>query len=109
MDMASHKAVLGLVSNSAEAEGVIATLQQSGFAAGDVSVLFPDMRGTDIVTVNEEPVPSTSALPLGTRAPSRPVRALHRPAPQRRPRAAEPTAGGAGGSYRSSGSVMGSS
>jgi hypothetical protein len=44
--MASNKAVLGLVSNIMQAEGVVAELQRMGFGTNDISVLFPDKQGT---------------------------------------------------------------
>src|SRR4051812_34125616 len=46
MNMASNKAVLGLVSNYALAESVVGHLQRAGFSNNDISVLFPDKAGT---------------------------------------------------------------
>jgi hypothetical protein len=44
--MASKKAVVGLLSNTVQVEGLVAELQRSGFGTNDVSVLFPDKDGT---------------------------------------------------------------
>lgn len=41
-----NKAVYGLVGSREEAERVLGALTQAGFLASDVSVLFPDTRGT---------------------------------------------------------------
>src|SRR3954471_9093234 len=46
MNMASNKAVLGLVSNHAQAETIVDDLRNSGFANNDISALFPDKSGT---------------------------------------------------------------
>jgi len=44
--MKSNKAVIGLLSNQAQAELVVGELQRAGFSSNDISVLFPDNRGT---------------------------------------------------------------
>ncbi len=44
--MASKKSVIGLVGSQLRAEGIVAELQRQGFSASDISVLFPDKRGT---------------------------------------------------------------
>lgn len=44
--MASKQAVIGLVSTQAQAEKIVSALEQSGFSSNDVSVLFPDKKGT---------------------------------------------------------------
>lgn len=44
--MASKKAVIGLLSNHAQAELVVGDLQRAGFGNNDISVLFPDKEGT---------------------------------------------------------------
>jgi hypothetical protein len=44
--MASNKAVLGLISNHAQAETIVDDLRNSGFANNDISALFPDKSGT---------------------------------------------------------------
>jgi hypothetical protein len=44
--MASKKAVLGLISNHAQAETIVNDLRNSGFANNDISALFPDKSGT---------------------------------------------------------------
>src|SRR6201996_8509121 len=44
--MASKKAVMGLVSNTVQAEAVVDDLQRAGFGTNDISVLFPDKTGT---------------------------------------------------------------
>jgi hypothetical protein len=46
MNMSSHKAVLGLVANHAQAETIVDDLRNSGFANNDISALFPDKSGT---------------------------------------------------------------
>ncbi len=40
------KAVIGLVDTQAAAESVVASLHAEGFTTNDISVLFPDKRGT---------------------------------------------------------------
>jgi hypothetical protein len=42
--MASHNAVLGLVSNAVKAAGVVSELQLHGFSTDDISALSPDPR-----------------------------------------------------------------
>lgn len=44
--MSSNKAVLGLVSSQARAEAIVADLRASAFPSNDISVLFPDKKGT---------------------------------------------------------------
>ena len=44
--MATNKAVLGLVATTLQAEAVVAELRGAGFRGTDISVLFPDKRGT---------------------------------------------------------------
>lgn len=44
--MSSNKAVLGLVSNHAQAEAIVDDLRNSGFANNDISALFPDKTGS---------------------------------------------------------------
>ena len=44
--MASNKAVLGLLNNSAQAEAIVGELRTGGFSSDDISVLFPDKTGT---------------------------------------------------------------
>ena len=44
--MSSQKAVLGLVGNQAQAEAIIADLRDAAFPNDDISVLFPDKKGT---------------------------------------------------------------
>jgi len=44
--MKSNKAVIGLLSNQTQAELVVGELQRAGFSGNDISVLFPDNRGT---------------------------------------------------------------
>ncbi len=44
--MMKNKAVFGIVASQAEAEGLISELQSKGFAAGDISVLFPNKGQT---------------------------------------------------------------
>jgi hypothetical protein len=44
--MASNKAVIGLASSQAQAERILENLQAAGFSTSDVSVLFPDKKGT---------------------------------------------------------------
>src|SRR3954471_18227544 len=46
MNMASNKAVLGLVSNHAQAETIVSDLRSNGFSNNDISALFPDKTGT---------------------------------------------------------------
>jgi hypothetical protein len=46
MNMASNKAVLGLVTNRQQAEAVVDNLIQNGFGKNDISALFPDKTGT---------------------------------------------------------------
>jgi hypothetical protein len=40
------KAVIGILESDDQAETVVAALTQNGFAPSDISVLFPDKRGT---------------------------------------------------------------
>lgn len=44
--MASNKAVIGLASSQAQAERILENLRGAGFSTNDVSVLFPDKKGT---------------------------------------------------------------
>lgn len=44
--MTTKKAVLGLVSERAQAEAVVADLQRAGFGTNDISALFPDKEGS---------------------------------------------------------------
>lgn len=44
--MASNKAIIGLVASEAQAERIVDQLQSAGFSSNDVSVLFPDKKGT---------------------------------------------------------------
>ncbi len=44
--MAKSESVIGLVTSRMVAEQVVSQLQRSGFAGNDISVLFPDDRGT---------------------------------------------------------------
>jgi hypothetical protein len=46
MNMASNKAVVGLMANRSQAEAVVDKLIQSGFSSNDISALFPDKTGT---------------------------------------------------------------
>jgi hypothetical protein len=42
----SHTAVIGLLNNYAQAEVVVGRLREAGFPNNDISVLFPDKKGT---------------------------------------------------------------
>ncbi len=44
--MARNKAVFGLVSSESQAERIVNELQSAGFSGSDISVLFPDKKGT---------------------------------------------------------------
>ncbi len=44
--MESKKSVIGLVGSQLRAEGIVAELQRQDFGPSDISVLFPDKRGT---------------------------------------------------------------
>lgn len=44
--MTSQKAVIGLVPSQAQAENIVGQLQRTGFYNNDISVLFPDKKGT---------------------------------------------------------------
>ncbi len=44
--MSSNKAVLGLVGNQAQAEAIVTDLRAAAFPNNDISVLFPDKKGT---------------------------------------------------------------
>jgi hypothetical protein len=44
--MAKNKTVIGILENESLAENVVAALQGAGFSGNDISVLFPDKRGT---------------------------------------------------------------
>jgi hypothetical protein len=44
--MSSKKAVVGLVANQAQAEGLVDDLRVAGFNSNDISALFPDKSGT---------------------------------------------------------------
>ena len=41
-----NKSVIGIVETEPQAESIVSTLQSSGFAPTDISVLLPDKRGT---------------------------------------------------------------
>jgi hypothetical protein len=62
----SKKAIVGLVSTYAAAEQTVAELKRSGFTADDVSVLFPDTRGTrDFAYENNTKSPEGAAVGAG--------------------------------------------
>lgn len=64
--MASNKAVIGLVSSDAKAELIVAELQRAGFATSDISVLFPDKRGTrDFAHENNTKAPEGAVAGVG--------------------------------------------
>jgi hypothetical protein len=42
----ANKTVIGIIDNETQADRIVASLQGSGFAADDISVLLPDRRGT---------------------------------------------------------------
>lgn len=44
--MAKNKTVIGIIDNETQAENIVASLQSAGFSLSDISVLFPDKRGT---------------------------------------------------------------
>ena len=44
--MARNKAVFGLVSSETQAERIVNELQSAGFSGNDISVLFPDKKGS---------------------------------------------------------------
>jgi len=44
--MSKNKTVIGIVDSQVSAENIVASLQGAGFSTNDVSVLFPDKRGT---------------------------------------------------------------
>ncbi len=44
--MSSKKAIMGLVGNQAQAEAIVAELRAASFPNNDISVLFPDRKGT---------------------------------------------------------------
>ncbi|HEX6275374.1 MAG TPA: DUF3341 domain-containing protein [Polyangiaceae bacterium] len=44
--MAKNKTVIGILENESLAENVVTALQTAGFSGNDISVLFPDKRGT---------------------------------------------------------------
>ncbi|HVR21305.1 MAG TPA: general stress protein [Polyangiaceae bacterium] len=46
MKMSKNKTVVGILDDQTQAENVVASLQSAGFAGNDISVLFPDKRGT---------------------------------------------------------------
>jgi hypothetical protein len=46
MTMSKNKTVVGILDDQTQAENVVTTLQSAGFAGNDISVLFPDKRGT---------------------------------------------------------------
>ena len=62
----SKKAIVGLVSTYAAAEQTVAELKRSGFTTDDVSVLFPDTRGTrDFAYENNTKSPEGAAVGAG--------------------------------------------
>ena len=62
----SKKAIVGLVSSYAAAEQTVADLRRSGFTSDDVSVLFPDTRGTrDFAYENNTKSPEGAAVGAG--------------------------------------------
>lgn len=44
--MSKNKVVIGIVDTENQAQSLLQRLQNNGFAAGDVSAIFPDKRGT---------------------------------------------------------------
>jgi hypothetical protein len=44
--MAKNKTVIGILDDQMQAENVVNALQAAGFSGNDISVLFPDKRGT---------------------------------------------------------------
>src|SRR5215211_792248 len=44
--MSKQKVVLGIVSGEVQAENIVQQLHGSGFETADISVIFPDKRGT---------------------------------------------------------------
>src|SRR6187551_4052596 len=44
--MSKNKSVVGIVDDEARAESMVVALQSAGFSRNDISVLFPDKRGT---------------------------------------------------------------
>jgi hypothetical protein len=64
--MSTNKAVLGLVSNQAQAEAVVVDLRISGFANSDISVLFPNQSGTrDFVIEQHTKAPEAALAGVG--------------------------------------------
>src|SRR6187397_3088408 len=44
--MSKNKSVVGIVDDEARAESMVVALQSAGFSRNDISVLFPDKRGS---------------------------------------------------------------
>jgi hypothetical protein len=60
--MSTNKAVLGLVSNQAQAEATVVDLRAAGFSNSDISVLFPDKGGTRDFAVEQHTKAPEGAL-----------------------------------------------
>ncbi|HWA75157.1 MAG TPA: DUF3341 domain-containing protein [Polyangiaceae bacterium] len=61
------KSVLGIVETRAQAESIVANLQNSGVGIGDISVLFPDKSGTrDFAHEHNTKAPEGAVAGVGT-------------------------------------------
>lgn len=61
------KAVIGTVDTRAQAEQVVVELQKLGFTASDISVLFPDRKGTNDFAIEQgTKAPEGAAAGAGT-------------------------------------------
>jgi len=61
------KAVIGFVETREQAERTVSTLRTEGFAVADISVLFPDKRGTqDFAHEQNTKAPEGALAGVGT-------------------------------------------
>lgn len=61
--MTSKKAVIGLVPTQVQADQIVGELQTAGFSSNDISVLFPDQKGTrDFAHEKNTKAPEGSAV-----------------------------------------------
>lgn len=61
--MTTKKAVIGLVQTHAQADQIVGELQTGGFSKNDISVLFPDQKGTrDFAHEKNTKAPEGSAI-----------------------------------------------
>lgn len=61
------KAIIGIVQTQYQAEKIVSQLQQNGFLANDISVIFPDRQGTtDFAVEHSTKAPEGAIAGVGT-------------------------------------------